>query len=157
MNKIIILIGLVLTLIACNNGAVYDKYEPIPDYQWEYSNLLTFEVNLDDKSSAYDLFINLRHADFYPYNNLWIILHIKSPDSESFTQERIQISLAAQDGTWFGDCMGDICDVQIPIKKNISFPEKGVYTFKLEQNMRQDPLIGIMETGIKIKKAEMPN
>jgi gliding motility-associated lipoprotein GldH len=34
--------------------------------------------------------------------------------------------------------------------QSLKFPRKGVYSFTIEQNMRDNPLVGIEDVGVKI-------
>ncbi len=42
---------------------------------------------------------------------------------------------------------------QIPFKEDHRFPAKGVYTFELEQNMRDNPRDFVIDAGIRVEKA----
>ena len=37
-------------------------------------------------------------------------------------------------------------------KKDYSFPDTGIYTFTVEQNMRDNPLKNVVDVGIKVVK-----
>lgn len=52
-----------------------------------------------------------------------------------------------------GSGLGDIFDHKFRIKAlaKYRFAKPGVYTFSVEQNMRQDPLLGIMSVGVAVE------
>ena len=56
-------------------------------------------------------------------------------------------------GKPLGDGLGDIFDHKFKIKSlsNYRFPKAGEYTFSVEQNMRQDPLLGVMSVGVSVE------
>jgi gliding motility-associated lipoprotein GldH len=37
---------------------------------------------------------------------------------------------------------------------NFKFPEKGIYTFNIEQNMRDNPLHEVNDVGLRVEKAK---
>ena len=57
------------------------------------------------------------------------------------------------DGHWFGDCLGDNCDIQVSIQQNAFFPLTGKYTFKITQDMRVNPLPYIKDVGMRVEQA----
>jgi gliding motility-associated lipoprotein GldH len=60
--------------------------------------------------------------------------------------------LAEADGKWWGSGLGDIFSNQIKVMENVKFPRKGVYSFSVEQNMRDNPLLGIEDIGVRVEK-----
>jgi gliding motility-associated lipoprotein GldH len=72
------------------------------------------------------------------------------PDGTSSSQ-RIEVMLANDAGKWFGEGLGDIWDYRTLVQENAFFTRPGTYTFLLEQNMRRDPLPGIMAVGIRVE------
>ena len=81
-------------------------------------------------------------------------LVIISPTGKTETQS-INMLLSEPNGRWFSDCSGDICLIKYPLTtfSNYSFKEKGVYTFKIIQDMRENPIEHIMSVGLRIEKA----
>ncbi len=152
--RVCILFAILISFSSCNNNAIYDEYEPIPDYKWAYDKVLSFDVDVERKDIPYNLYLNLRHAHFYPFSNFWFILKTKAPDASEFKEERLQVILTDKAGKWFGDCMGDVCDYQVLIKESVRFNQKGLHTFQLVQDMREQELPGIMEAGIRVEMVE---
>ncbi len=50
------------------------------------------------------------------------------------------------------DGLGDKYDNRILFRRNIRFPRTGIYVFEYEQAMRDEPLIGIDDIGLRIEK-----
>ena len=96
--------------------------------------------------------INLRHTSKYKYSNIFMLIHITGPDGKKITERR-EFKLALPDGEWLGSGSGDIYSYQLLFKKSYKFPVKGSYIFELEQNMRDNPLDGVSDAGIRIEKA----
>lgn len=148
--------GISLLLLAgftssCDPNRVYEENKDIPDYQWKYDNIVEFPISIKDTSSLYNIYVNVRHTHFYPYRNLWLKVHTKFPEGKQM-EKRVDIELANKEGKWYSNCAGDICDYQVAIQENAYFNQKGTYKIELEQNMRQNPLPGIMDMGIRVEK-----
>lgn len=140
-------------LSACQPGRVFEQNKAVPVQGWSYTDPLTFEVHIPDTTAAYHLFIQVRHTDAYAYSNLWLILETYLPDSSVFT-EKVQLVLAEPDGRWTGNCIDGICFNSILIKNLVRFPQAGLYRFKLEQDMRENPLPSILDIGLRIERSE---
>ncbi len=150
-NGITIIVFLLLTLSCGKRNNIYEHQKSIPDFQWSYDYKPAFKVSIKDTQAKYNIYTIIRHNDKYPFNNLWLIFHTISPSGEQ-KRERIELELAKKSGKWYGAGLGGMWEVLIPIKEKVSFEEKGLYTFKLEQHMRQNPLPAIMNAGIRIER-----
>ena len=70
-NKFLYLIALiVLVLISCDSNRVYDTYKSVPN-QWHKDSVVQFKFQAPDSTNTYNLFVNLRNNNNYPFNNLY--------------------------------------------------------------------------------------
>ncbi len=152
-SRIIFLTTLIciLFLNACEQSRVFDKNIAIGNNGWAYGQPLQFEVSVIDTTESYNMFINIRHTDEYPYNNLWINLTTILPDS-SIVSSKVNVELSMPDGKWTGNCVDGICYNAVLIQKNFRMPQKGKYTFILDQDMRMNPVPGLLDVGIRVEK-----
>ena len=67
---------------------------------------------------------------------------------------RFEIKLADLDGEWLGKGSGNLYSYQVSALTNFKFPEKGTYTFSIEQNMRDNPLHEVNDVGLRVEKAK---
>lgn len=144
---------LLLTLSSCNEKALLNSYVTIPNNEWSKSNKIKFEIDVKDKNPLHNVYLTVRHADSYPFSNLFLFLKTKYP-SGKYSIDTLECILATPKGEWIGDGTGDIFDNKILIKKNIQFQETGKYTFTFEQGMRLDPLPLIMDFGMVIEESK---
>jgi gliding motility-associated lipoprotein GldH len=144
---------MLFALCACNKSVVYSKYETLPEAGWSSANKLHFDVEITDNQSLNNVFLTVRHADAYPYNNLFVFLTTQYPDGKKIT-DTLECVLANEKGEWKGDGAGDLWDNKIPLKQNVRFPLTGKYTFTFEQGMRVDPLPLILDFGMVIEKVK---
>ncbi len=156
-NKVLV-IGLVAALAgiflsSCNKNVVYSKYQTFKENQWYVKDKAVFDVEIKDTQTLNNIILMVRHADSYPYNNLFLFVTTKYPDGKTLS-DTMEIILANQKGEWQGSGAGDIFDFKIPVKKNVRFPLAGKYQFIFEQGMRADPLPLIMDFGFEIEKSK---
>ncbi len=142
---------LVLALSSCDKKLVLEQNQQIRNYRWDYSDAKSFTAAISDTSLTYNIYINARHSFQFEWRNVWVNIETVFPDGHIFNK-RINLLLSEPDGHWHGKCLGDNCDIQIPIQQNAYFPQPGNYTFKITQDMRVNPLPHFKSIGIRIEK-----
>lgn len=142
---------LFLMLTACEQESFYEVNKPIENRSWSYNNQPSFPIHITDNTAKYDLYVHPRHTAEYKYANLFFLLHQKGPKLQD-TAFRYEVKLAELDGRWTGKNSGNLYSNEFLIKKDIVFPDTGIYQFALEQNMREEPLKYISDIGIKLVK-----
>jgi gliding motility-associated lipoprotein GldH len=155
LGKWIIFCIPLLLLFSCDQNRVFEKNVEIPGNIWSYDFKVPFEVEITDTSASYNVYVNIRHTEIYPFNNLWVIVHTELPSGEK-KEKRVELVLSDNRGEFFGEGMGDIWDYQALIQENAIFPQRGKYKFELEQNMRKNALPFIMSMGMRIEKNHSP-
>lgn len=143
----------ILLHTACDNQRVFEKNTELPDYIWDKNNVVKFSVDIQDTISSHNLYINVRNASHYQFNNLFLFVTTRAPKG-GVVKDTVELTLADAKGRWLGKGLGDIWDNQILYKRNVRFPFKGTYTFELEQAMRNTKLPYVMDAGIRIEKVE---
>ena len=139
--------------VSCNKNVVFSEYTKIPEEGWKTENKLTYTVDIKDNKPFHNVFLTVRHADSYPFSNLFVFLTTTYPDGK-ISVDTLECVLADKKGKWQGDGAGDLWDNKIPLKQNLVFPQAGKYTFTFEQGMRTDPLPLILDFGMVIEKVE---
>ncbi|HWY37146.1 MAG TPA: gliding motility lipoprotein GldH [Bacteroidia bacterium] len=146
-------------LISCSKNVEYTQYQSMDENTgWAKNNVLKFDFEAKDTNQAYNVFINVRNAENYPFRNLFMFLHTTYPNGTKVT-DTIECILADEKGKWLGSGMGDLYDNSILFKKNARFRQLGKYNFAFEQAMRfgdkntLDPLPYIKDVGITIEKS----
>lgn len=145
--------GLASCLSSCQTMDLYEKSVAFPKQQWQSSNRPSFTFNIKDTTAAYQLYIVLRHTGKYNYNNLWVNLVFQAPGGQ-LARTQYELPLAVNE-KWLGTGMDDIYEHRIalnPSTESFHFNKMGVYTFTLEQIMREDPLMNVLNVGLRIEK-----
>lgn len=139
-------------LASCSETGLFEKVVVIPKYQWETAFQPSFSFEITDTASKYQVYLIVRHADAYEYNNLWVRLHSKLPADSNWRSERFDIPLASQD-KWLGSGMDDIFDHRVLLyREPVKFSKPGSYHIRIEQHMRINPLEHVFNIGLRIEK-----
>ena len=128
-----------------------DSFVSKDPFLWDSKDKVRFDVMINDISSAYSFYINLRNTGDYPFCNLFIFLKTTFPDGR-YAIDTIECTLADKEGKWLGSGISDVKFNRLLFRKGVHFPQKGNYIFELEQGMRIRELTGISDVGIRLEK-----
>ena len=153
MKKLLLFLLLLLIFASCGPKKIYEKYIDINNYLWSRETQFDFNINIENIENDYDIFLEIRHTLYYIYDNLALSIIVYYPNGEIRIKD-YNIKMRDSKGTFYGDGMGDIFDRETCIMKNIKFPEKGLYKFKI-QNIMPRPVTGnIMQIGFVVKQSK---
>lgn len=149
--------GLLLLAAACKPPKIdtYEKNLEVPGHEWAYDYKPSFDIKIQPEDTAYlyNICVNIRHTDAYPYSNIWVLVGTQYPGDSIAKEQRVELPLADVTGKWAGSGLDDIYEHRIFIQQNAIFNKPGTYKFTFEQNMRQNPLPHVMNVGLRIEKA----
>ena len=152
LKKISFILLIVTILSSCvNKNVIFDESVVISNAAWNNQDFPYFDVNVEDTTSAYNFYLNIRHLENYRYSNFYMFLHTTFPDGNQ-THDTIELVLSYPDGRWIGKGSGSMRDNNILLNDNLHFPLKGNYRFEIEQAMREDVLDGIVDVGVCFEK-----
>lgn len=153
LRSMLAVIAVCLGMVSCNPDVVLEQHQQFVNYQWDYADAKTFTAEITDTVQHYNIYVSTRHGFNFEWRNLWVNIETTFPDGRQF-ERRVNLVLSEPDGTWFGECLGDNCDIVIPIQDNAFFPLTGKYTFKISQDMRVNPLKLVKSIGMRIEKTK---
>lgn len=148
------LLVFILFITACGSIDVFEKNVSIPNHEWSSSLKPEIAFEVTDTTSLYNIYVVLRHTDAYRYKNIWMSIHTQIP-GDTVLKQRLDLTLATDDKGWLGSGMDDIFEHRIRITnapQKLSKP--GLYKFRIEQIMREDPLQYVMNVGIRVEKVK---
>lgn len=151
--RAIFFLSIITFLYSCDRSVVFEDNVKLPDNHWEQKNVVELKTDIQDTITPQNIYINVRNAGGYQFSNLFVFFTTETP-SGKMERDTVEITLADPSGKWLGDGLGDIWDNRFLFKSNFRFPEKGTYSFRMEQAMRIDPLPQIMDVGIRIEKVK---
>lgn len=149
LKHTLICFGIVL-LAGCSETPFYNKSLSIPSGSWKQQMRPTFKVKIDDVDATYDFILTVRTTTNYSYNNLWLYLNTSGPGKIT-GREPFEIKIANPDGSWTGEKSGSIVENRLLFKRR-KLPNKGTYTFELEQGVTMTSLNDVIDVGLVIEK-----
>ncbi|GIZ07988.1 gliding motility lipoprotein GldH [Flavobacterium sp. UMI-01] len=142
---------------SCDERRVFDQYQSIGS-AWHKDSIISFHLPVLDSTKKYDVFINLRANNNYPYNNLFLIVTLEKPNGYTKV-DTLEYEMAAPDGTLLGEGFTDLKESKLFYKEDVRF--RGKYTVNIKQAVRESgkvpgvtELQGITDIGIRIEKKE---
>lgn len=145
------LILLVSILFSCTTIDIFEKSVAIPGHEWKSSYRPSFEFNITDTATTYNVFLVFRHTEKYNFNNIFINLYVKGPGMDSTIKIQQDVLLATNEKGWLGTGMDDIYEHRSTLAARQPL-KAGTYTFTIEQIMREDPLQEVLNVGLRLEK-----
>lgn len=100
----------------------------------------------------YNVYVVVRHTNQYAYRNIWLNVGVRQP-GDSLHSQPFELELASAEN-WLGTGMDDVFEHRaLLFPQPVRFTKAGEVIFTLQQTMRQDPLPGILQAGIRVEPA----
>ncbi len=152
-RSFILLLFPLIGLLSCSRDAnIYFQYAHIPKEGWSKDYVLNFQPHISDQK-AYNLNIELRHNNDYPYQNIYFFVSTIYKDTILST-DTIQYLLADDFGKWNGSGYNALYQQSLLYKGNYIFPDTGDYRINIRQAMRDFVLLGVEDVGFRIEEVE---
>jgi gliding motility-associated lipoprotein GldH len=148
LSLIFSLFALTFVFQGCTDNHLVDTNVTVAENNWAYAKSIKASMEIKDATKPYNVRFRLRHTATYRYSNLYIVMHLKGNGLNKHT--RYQLKLAKPNGEWLGKGSGDIYSHNFPLLTSYYFPKPGKYEIEIEQNMRDNPLVGVSDVGIWI-------
>ena len=146
----------VLALVSCDKKSVFDEYKSVNN-SWHKDSIVSFKLPQLDTTKKYDLFVNIRNNNDYPYNNLFLIVSLEQPNKKVLV-DTLEYQMANPDGSLMGEGFSDVKLSKLVYKPNQAFDLKGQYTVKIQHANRQkgkiigvQDLKGVTDVGFRIE------
>ncbi len=139
-------------LTSCEEPAAYVQSYRFDNQKWKQDVKPTFTVDIKEIDKEYDFIITLRTTTDYKYNNLWIYLNTTTPGGQK-AREPYEIKIAYPDGSWVGKKTGTIVENSLFFKRR-KLPEKGKYTFVLEQGITENQIDQVLDIGLQVVESK---
>jgi gliding motility-associated lipoprotein GldH len=110
------------------------------------------DVDVQDTLAVYRVDFQVRHTADYPYSNLYLFREIRSAHQSEY-QDTVEVRLADAQGAWYGTGIGALKTLNLPYKQaGLRFPKRGIYRFRFQHGMRDEPLRGIRDFALTIEE-----
>jgi gliding motility-associated lipoprotein GldH len=138
--------------IGCDSSIFYDEHQTI-DQPWGIDEKVDFNVTVeqDDLPHIYNFYIDMRNSKDYPYSNAFLFIKTVFPDG-GVAQDTMECPLSAPTGEWYGKESASHVDNRFYLRKNIVFPQTGVYKFEVWHGLRDSNVVGIESVGLRIEE-----
>jgi len=135
---------------ACTSKEIFSEFHSFPDAVWERSEKANFEVSVLDSTQQYDVFLEIRNNNDYPFRNLWLFVDVTMPDGKQ-RRDTINAELADVYGRWHGKGIS-LYTYSFLYESNIQYPNTGAFLYSITQGMREESLNGISDIGFFVLK-----
>lgn len=152
-------LALLLTSVlvgACTENVAFQATQSMPKGIWQKDNVVNFNFEWTDTVSYYDVVIDIRNQNNYPFQNFWLFANLYNPNGEVY-RDTLECVLADNSGRWIGEGMGSVHHLPVSFLQNVQFQKNGHYRLELIQGMRTDSLKGISDIGMRICSSNNTN
>lgn len=155
----ILFILIFFSLISCDKKRVFDEYKSMGE-SWHKDSIVSFDLPQLDPKKTYNLYVNVRDNDDYPFNNLFLIVSLEQPNKQ-IKVDTLEYQMTNPDGTLLGDGFTDIKENKLFYKDKVNFTQKGLYKVHIKHALRQTGKIegvtslnGISDVGFRIESTD---
>jgi len=148
----------VMTLFSCDKKRAFDEYKSVGK-GWHKDSIVSFTLPKLDTVKQYNMFINIRDNNEYPFNNLFLIVSMEQPGGMTKV-DTLEYEMADPDGELMGEGFSDIKESKLFYKEKIKF-KPGEYKVHIKQAVRKtgavagvERLEGITEVGLRVEKID---
>ncbi len=157
-SKYIVILFAAMTFASCDKNHVFDDFHSVGN-AWHRDSIVTYNLPKLDTAKTYDLFVNLRTNNKYPFSNLFLIVALEQPDGMTKV-DTLEYQMAEPDGSMLGNGFSDIKESKLYYKEKMKFGQ-GKYKVLIKQAVREtgkvdglQELPGITEVGFRIESVE---
>ncbi len=148
---------LLFLFLSCDEKRVFDEYKTL-NGKWKKEDAVQFTFEQNDTVNPYNLFLNIRNNNEYPFNNLFVTVALQQPDS-LVKIDTLEYAMANPDGSLLGEGFSDVKESKLWYQENFIFKQKGKYTITIQQALREtgsvtgvEELNGVTDVGFRIEK-----
>jgi gliding motility-associated lipoprotein GldH len=161
MNKKSNLLFLIILICfsSCDKKRIFDEYKSVGQ-TWHKDSVVSFSFSQKDTVKPYNLFVNLRSNNKYPYNNLFLIVELEQPNKQTIV-DTLEYQMANADGTLLGDGFTETKESKLFYKEKYQFKNSGTYNVYIQHAVRHsgkitgvENLDGILDVGFRMESTE---
>ena len=146
---------IILTLsVSCSKNQIFrETNREFPMNRWVKNDDQVFKPKIVNTALNYNVKLTFGHVYGFQFQKVPIQIIMESPSGEI---EMLDMNLVILDENEddIGDCLGDICDLEMPIKENYAFSEPGEYTITVKNKFNNTFLPNVLAVGLLVEKVE---
>jgi len=148
ISKIVAFALTLAFITGCKQQPVFTKKIEIGG-NWNYSNELSFPMDIDQLDETYDLILSLTYGTDFGYQNIYVKIITEYP-SGKMVEDILSLNLTNGLGSFLGDCNPSKCEIDILLQEKFKFNEAGQYVIRIIQNGREENLKNIFAAELKL-------
>ncbi len=142
-------------LAACDPARIYEQHHDFPERYWLVNERPQFSFFVPDTSATYNLYVNLRHDNNYPFANLYFTFALADSSTAVYLKLH-SADLFDKTGRPLGKSgIGFLFDHRVLVLKDFRFRTPGPYTVTLQHFMRTDTLRGMRAAGLRVERVNL--
>lgn len=139
-------------LVSCRSGYHYALFHEVPEEGWRSKKELFYSFSIEDTTQLYDIHIDIRYTERYPYNNL-VLGIISETNTRRYQTETVEVRFREADTRISkGGYHFHLTSTPVYLKKSFATP--GVHTISLQHLMADTLLVGLEEIGLRIVRSD---
>ena len=123
----ILFILMLLLIISCDKKRIFDQYKSVGNV-WHKDSIVTFDLPKLDTQKFFNMYVNIRNNDDYPFNNLFLIVSLEQPNRQ-VKVDTLEYQMANPDGTLLGDGFRTLKKTSFFTRIKYSLPKKEFIKF----------------------------
>ena len=137
----------------CTPGGAFDSdFKTIDTDGWTKSSPLVFQQPDSVRGvGVYDIAVAVRHDNYYPYRNLWLIVDYVA-DDKVVEHDTVSIELCDKYGNWGGSGLGKLFQRQQIVKRHV--PVGRYDRVVVWHNMRASTVTNVTDVGLTYFESE---
>jgi gliding motility-associated lipoprotein GldH len=130
---------------------VYENTVDFNNAYWLADSVKSFEFNITQANSEYDISFNIRNGVEYPHRNVYVYYTISDSTNKILDEELRNFQLFhPKSGYPFGNGSGNLREHRFNLLMDYKFPHEGQYKISFEQLMRYDSLPQVYSIGVRV-------
>jgi len=143
-----------LGLLSCSDNVWFKKQYRIPNGEWRYDNILSYEMEIKDTSSLHDIDLEVEYDENeFGFQNVYVNIKTTFPD-QKITNQIVSLEILGEEAQMARNCSGTKCTVTILLLANFKFKLPGDHIIEISQFSRDENLKGISKLGLSVIKKD---
>jgi gliding motility-associated lipoprotein GldH len=144
-----------LTISSCDSNRVYENTVDINNAYWLADSIKSFEFNIPQRGSEYNIKFTIRNGVEYPHRNVYVYYTISDSTNKILDEELRDFQLfQPKSGYPLGNGSGNIREHHFDLLIGYKFPYAGRYNISFEQYMRYDSLPQVYSLGFRVETTD---
>ncbi len=142
-----------LLLIACNQNVVVNELnDDLVNNRWLHTDKKVFEFEIEQDAN-YQLELHLSHVYDFQFEQIPVGVYLLEGE-QILLGEELAVNFKDSNGKDLGECLGDICDLYVPVSSQINLSKGIKYRVEIQNDFKGDYLPNILGVGIRVKKIQ---